>query len=199
MGLMTATIFAMGAFQGVNQIATGMQQQKMISAEAEANAAIADINAARLAQQAGFVDQKKEIQAARDDRAIKMAMGATVAATASKGLRLSGSPIAIMMDTQIQLEMDKAIGQYNLDIEKTGILTESRLTSARAKSIRRMGSARAGAARTAGVAGGLSTLLKSASNTLISTSSFDTRKYVNVGGKRTLVAPNDYYLRASSA
>ncbi len=115
---MTTVALAMGA----TQVIGGMMQNK----EAKYNASV-------LYQQAGMIDEQKKLQAYQDDRAIRKVMGQTVAATASKGLQMSGSPIAIMIDTRTQLEMDKAIGQYNLEVQKYGVIASAEAEKRRGK------------------------------------------------------------------
>jgi len=154
MGMMTAAILTIGVAQGVSEIAGGKYAENVAIAQSE----LTSVNAARLAQQAGFIEQMKQIQAARDDKAIRVTMGKTVSATVAKGIELSGSPAAIMVDTRAAMEMDKAIGQYNYDVEKRRLLTESKLTSLEAESIRAGGRA----AKAAGITSGLVTMSKAA-------------------------------------
>jgi hypothetical protein len=46
-------------------------------------------------------------------------MAGTVSArTAKAGLDLSGSPMAVMIDNLTQMELDKSIGNYNLEVQK---------------------------------------------------------------------------------
>jgi hypothetical protein len=175
MGLMTTAIVGMGVATAASQIAGGYAANK----EAKYNASIYH-------QQAGMIDEQKKLQAIQDDRAIRQVMGSTTAATASKGIQFSGSPIAIMIDTRTQLEMDKAIGQYNLDVQKYGVMSQADAELRRGRTT-----------RTAGIVGGLTTLMQTGLS--YAAKGFDTKKYVTVGGKRTLVAPDNYYLRASRA
>jgi len=138
MGLMTTAIVGMGVATAASQIAGGYAANK----EAKYNASIYH-------QQAGMIDEQKKLQAIQDDRAIRQVMGSTTAATASKGIQFSGSPIAIMIDTRTQLEMDKAIGQYNLDVQKYGVISQADAELRRGRT-----------ARTAGIVGGLTTLMQ---------------------------------------
>jgi hypothetical protein len=82
-------------------------------------------NAGILNQQAGMIEEQKKLQAMQDDRAIRSMMGKTVAATAGKGIELQGSPMAIMIDTRTQMEFDKAITQYNYDMQKFGVMAQA--------------------------------------------------------------------------
>lgn len=135
MGLMTVVGLAMGA--------ATIYQGYAANEDAKDNAAIKRV-------QAGMIDNQKQLQAAQDDRAIRFATGAIVSSAAGRGLEMSGSPMAIMIDTQTQMEMDKAIGQYNLEVQK-------RFTMAEAGAIERSGQR----AMTAGVVGGLTQMFAS--------------------------------------
>jgi hypothetical protein len=53
---------------------------------------------------------------------------------AVSGVKLSGSPMAVLLDQQKQINIDKAIGQFNLEQQK-------RYTLAEADSLRRQGKA----------------------------------------------------------
>lgn len=129
-------------------------------AEYNAQEAIAEssYNASVLYQQAGMIDEKKKLQAYQDDRNIRFVMGQTVSSAAGRGIELSGSPMAVMIDTRTQLELDKSIAQYNYDVEKYSVLSE-------AESIKRSGSITAGQyersgqrALTSGITGSLTQL-----------------------------------------
>lgn len=114
---MTGLMAGMAVGQAGLSIAGGYAQKR----EAEYNAAL-------LRQQAGMVGEQQKLEAMRYDRAIRRAEGQTVARTAASGLELSGSPMAIMIDTITQMELDKAIGQYNLEVQKTYIHGQARQT-----------------------------------------------------------------------
>jgi len=136
---MTATMFALAGAGAVNSIMGGQAANK----EAKYNASL-------LYEQAGMIENQKNLQTAQDERAIRFAMGRTVAATAKKGIEMSGSPMAIMIDTMTQMEMDKRITQYNYDMQKRGVI-------AQAEGVRRQGKQ----AQRAGVLGGLTSLFQS--------------------------------------
>jgi len=174
MGMMTSAILAMGVAQGASQMMSGHYAE----VEARANAGIMDMNAKRLDVQAAIIDQQKGMQAARDDRLIRFTMGKSVATTAAKGLELSGSPLAVMIDTQTQLEMDKAIGQYNYDLEKRRVMTNADLTRVGARAMRQKGKSM----YESGIAKGMGTMSKAAMQATIS-SGFDSKAKVETGVK----------------
>jgi len=184
MGMMTTALLAISAAQGASQIAGGMYAEK----EASASASLQEANAARLEAQAGVIDVMKNLRAMQDDRIINIAASKTVAATAAKGIEFTGSPASILVDTMTQMEIDKAITQYNFEVEKGRVMTDASITRIGARATRAGGKA----ARAAGISRGMTTF-GSALMLAGAKGSFD-KKYVNVGGKRTLVAPDNYYL-----
>jgi len=118
----------------------------------------ANYNAGVLEQQAEMIEQKKQLQLQRDNRMIRFAEGKITAAAATKGIEMSGTALAVLNDVITQHEMDKAIGQYNLSMEKYGVMSQ-------AEGVRRKGYVTASAyersgdtAMLRGIAGGLSTL-----------------------------------------
>ena len=176
MGLMTTLLVGMGVATAASQIMGGIGAKK----EADYNASVAmseaKYNASVLHQQAGMIEEQKKLQGAQDDRAIRFITGRTVSATAGKGIELSGSPMAILVDTITQMETDKLIGQYNLDVQKYGVTSQAESVIRRgettAAQYRRSGKT----ARAAGYMGGLTTLFQTAAY-----SSFDVGKTAKKG------------------
>ncbi len=111
MGAVTTALIGLGVLSAGMQIASGITKSKEIETEAEYNAAIYE-------QKAGMVEAQKGLEAYQYDRARGKARGKAIAVTAKAGLLLSGSPMAVMIDTETQMLLDKAVGQYNLEVEK---------------------------------------------------------------------------------
>jgi hypothetical protein len=107
MGLFTAAILGITALQAGQSIIQGQAANK----EAKYNAGLLD-------QQAANIDVQKSLEGAQYDRAKGQLVGKSISRTAKAGFNLSGSPMAVMIDSLTQLEMDKSVGQYNLDIQK---------------------------------------------------------------------------------
>lgn len=141
-------VAAVGLALGFTEIVSGINAGEDITNEADYNASIKH-------KQAGMITDEQRLLAAQDDRAIRFAMGKTVATTAGKGLEMSGSPMAILIDTATQMEMDKAIGQYNLEVQK-------RYTVMEAETIKRTGRLSAKRAVTEGITSGLKTMFMAA-------------------------------------
>lgn len=172
---MGTILVGLGVASAYSQIAGGRAEKQ----EADLNASVAisesKYNAAVLNEQAGMIEDQKKLQGAQDTRAIRFVMGQTVAATAGKGIEMSGSPMAVMIDTRTQMEMDMLIGQYNLDVQKYGVTSQAESVIRRGETTA-AGYRRAGkTARTAGYVGGLTTLFKTAA-TAASYGSFDIAK-----------------------
>lgn len=119
MGLFTTAILTLAT--AGTQIAGGIASNN----EAKYNASI-------LEQQAGMIDQQKSLEGYQYNRAIRQLEGKSVARTAKAGFNLSGSPMAVMIDSLTQMEMDKSIGQYNLEVQK-------RFTLSNAQNVRQRG------------------------------------------------------------
>jgi len=132
---------ALSAVQGISQIGQGYAQK----AEAERNATLIE-------GKAGLIDIQKGIENEQYFRAKGQVLSTSMARTAAAGLKPTGSVMAVMLDTQKQMSLDQAIGQFNFDMEK-------RYTLAEAESVRRGGTA----AVKAGYGRAFSTMLSSAS------------------------------------
>lgn len=119
MGLETAAlagVIGLGALTATTQIAGGRAQAKSVRRQGEFNAQVFE-------QQASMIEAQKKVQETQDNRRLARLRGSIVAATAGKGLLLSGSPAALLVDAETQARYDQAIGQYNLEIEKRKALS----------------------------------------------------------------------------
>lgn len=186
MGAMTATMVGLGVASAGMQVWSGMQAKDEAEANAVAIQQQSEYNAGVYEQQAGMIEKQKQLKAQQDNRLIRFAAGKHTAVTAGKGLEMSGSALAVLNDTITQLEMDKAIGQYNLDVKKYGVLSqaegERRQGATMAAQYRRKG----GNALFAGIVGGLSTLYQTgayAHTRMYSPKRIDTSGGAKYGGK----------------
>lgn len=107
-----------GAF-GLSIITSGIVTAIQEIEQGRIAQAQADYNAALMEGKAKWIDFQKGIAARQYNRLRGKAIGKTVAATAGAGLRLSGSPLAVMIDTATQINIDKAITLANMEQEKT--------------------------------------------------------------------------------
>ncbi len=106
-----AATVGMGAFTAMNQAKAGKQQAQAVQRQGEYNAQVYE-------QQAQMVLEQKKINEHQYLRNRKRAAGSIAAGAAGKGFNFSGSPLSIAADVETQLGFDKAIEDYNLDIQK---------------------------------------------------------------------------------
>lgn len=116
LGTASAIMLAGGAFSATTQLMGANTQAKAIERQASYNAEIYE-------QQAAMTLEKKKIQDYQFNRQAATARGSIIAKTAGKGFDLSGSPLAILIDNETQMQYDKAIEDYNLDIERNYALS----------------------------------------------------------------------------
>lgn len=119
--LITGAVVAGGIGTSLIQASAGRKEAKGIERQAAFNAQVYE-------QQASMIEEKKKIQDYQYLREATRRRGAISARTAGKGLLLSGSPLAVMIDSESQLLFDKAIEDYNLDVEKNFALSGATAT-----------------------------------------------------------------------
>jgi hypothetical protein len=99
-----------------------------------------------------MIQEKKKIQDYQFQRDAARARSGIIAQTAGKGFNMGGSPLAILIDNESQMQFDKAIGDYNLDIEANYARSGATYT-------RETGYAQSRLARFSGYSGAFSTVL----------------------------------------
>jgi hypothetical protein len=109
-----AALFAMSAVQAVSQVSQGYAQK----AEAKLNATI-------LEGKAGMIDVQKDIENNQYNRLKGQVAGKSMATVAKAGIMPQGSAMAVMADAQTQINIDQAIGQFNLEQQKRYTLAEA--------------------------------------------------------------------------
>ncbi len=114
MGFANAALVGLGALQVGTSIASGYAQNN----EAKYNASLAE-------QQAANIENQKGLTAYQYNRQIGQVAGTTIARIAKSGLTMSGSPMAVMLDTYTQMEMDKRIQMSNLETQKQQSLSQA--------------------------------------------------------------------------
>lgn len=115
MGAVAPTLIAGTALAG--GIAQGLSQAKAGKAYADSMTRQAEYNAQIYENQAAMIQSRKKIEDYQYKRAAKKLRSTVVSKTAGKGLQLTGSPLAIMIDNESQLLFDQAISEYNLDVQ----------------------------------------------------------------------------------
>jgi len=158
MGAMTAVMVGLGAMQAGTQIIGGMQQRDEARRNAAAIRQEADYNAGVYEEQAKMIDQAAALKAGQDARAIRFASSRHYAVTAAKGIEMSGSAMAVYADTMTQMELDKAITQYNYEVQKYGVKSQAEATRAKGYTLADMYRRKGDTAMFAGIMGGLTTI-----------------------------------------
>ena len=146
----SALMIGGGAFSAVSSAMAGQAEASNIQKQAEYNAQIYE-------QQAEMIQQKKKISEYQFNREAAFARGSVVASTAGKGFFLSGSPMAILIDNESQMQFDKAVNDYNLDVERNYAMSGA--TNTRAQ-----GASQASAAKMAGYTNAFRTMLSLGAN-----------------------------------
>jgi hypothetical protein len=118
MGLATAAIIGLGAVSAGLSVAQGYAQSDQLKRQGQEQNRQGQYNARIYEEQAGMVGEQARIEGEQYDRAISRAFGTGMARVAGSGLNPSGSNIAKMIDTETQMQMDKAVGQYNFAVQK---------------------------------------------------------------------------------
>jgi hypothetical protein len=155
MGALTAALIGSGIMQAGSQIAAG----KTAKYEYDINAIVAQQQADIAKYQADVFQAKKGFEEYRYNRQIAKYSGFIRSRTGKAGIEMSGSPLAFLLDTQTQLEMDKFTGQYNLETQRQFSLAEARNYQIASRNYRRAGKQ----ALTAGYINAFSTLLQTGS------------------------------------
>lgn len=114
--ILGAAVIGGGAFSSISSVNAGNTQAKSIQRQSEYNAQIYE-------QQAAMIQEKKKIQDYQFLRQAANARGTIISRTAGKGFNLGGSPLAILIDNETNMQFDKAIEDYNLDVERNYALS----------------------------------------------------------------------------
>lgn len=139
-----------GAFSAATSLMAGNAQAKNMQKQAAYNAEIYD-------QQAELIKEKKKITDYQFNRDAARVRGSIINRAAGKGLFLSGSPLSILIDNESQMQFDKAINDYNLDIE-------TNYAKSGAGYMRETGRQQSRLARFTGYSNAFSTLLSTGAN-----------------------------------
>lgn len=149
MGMAAAAVVALGAVSAISSVASGNAQSKSLKQAGEYNAQVYE-------QQAEMINQQKKLQEYKDNRMAARIRGATTARVGKGGFLLSGSPLALMVDNETQMQLDKEVGQYNLDIQRNYALSGAEYSRYTAKQQAKL-------AKSSGFMNAFSSILKTAS------------------------------------
>lgn len=107
-------IFALTALSAVSQISQGYAEKE----EAKFNATLVD-------NKATLIEAQKGVEAGQYERLKASTLSTSMARIAKAGIKPTGSAAAVMLDTQTQINIDKAIGQFNLEQQKQYTMSEA--------------------------------------------------------------------------
>jgi hypothetical protein len=114
--ILAGTVLASGAMSAFSQAKAGNTQAKSLTSQGEYNAQVYE-------QQAGMILEQKKLQDYQFNRNAAKTRGAGVARTAGSGFLFGGSPMAMLIDSETQMQLDKAVGDYNLDVQRNFALS----------------------------------------------------------------------------
>lgn len=145
LGTTAALMLAGGAFSATSSVMAGQAQASATKKQANYNAEVYE-------QQAEMIKERQKISDLQFIRNSASARSKMVSATAGKGLMLSGSPLAIMIDNESQMQFDAAIDDYNTQINQNYL-------SSAAINTRQTGAAQARLSAFTGYSNAFSTIL----------------------------------------
>jgi hypothetical protein len=125
-------ISAGGAF-GAAMISQGIMNATISIMQGRVTKAQADYNASILEGKAQWNEFQKGVAARQFDRTVGQIVGQGVARTAGAGLKFSGSPMAVMIDTVTQIKKDKAITLANIEQERIYNINAANMSRAEGK------------------------------------------------------------------
>ena len=107
--------YGLAAAQGVNSIFAGYSQQREHK-----------INAEILKGKAAMIDIQKGFEKRKYQRAMGQALSTSTAIVGGMGVKMTGSPLAAILDMQTEMELDMNISQFNLEQQKRYTLQEAK-------------------------------------------------------------------------
>jgi hypothetical protein len=118
---MAAVVAGLGAVSAISSIQQGKAEAKSLKRQGDYNAQVYE-------QQAEMMSQQAKLQEYQDNRNAAKIRGATMARTGKNGFEMGGSPLAIMVDNETQMELDKQVGQYNYEVQQSVLRTQASFT-----------------------------------------------------------------------
>lgn len=106
----------MGIVSAIGGLASGFGQMQSAGAETQ----MGEYNAQVYEQNAQAKRQSQALSEIQKRKAAKGVIGSQVASYAHSGIKMSGSPLEVMLDSYSNSEMDIAIDKYNSEVEARG-------------------------------------------------------------------------------
>ena len=157
-----ATAIVMSALMDV---INSVQAGRVAKAQGDYNAAIAE-------GQAKWIDWEKSLENEKYTKFRNKFISSAIVASAGAGIALSGSPMASLLDSVTEINIDNAITQANLEQQKQYKVSEARMARTEGKNAQR-----------AGVINAFSATLKGASNYALYKNGFNLNQGANKAGK----------------
>lgn len=129
-----------GVLSGIGGLIGGIGQLK----QADQIEELGDRNARILEQQAISEREGQSLLEGQKRRLIKSRIGTQVAAVAGRGLKLTGSPLDVMVDSLTNAELDISIDRYNSEVTARGFESQAGMTRFEARQESARKTARAG-------------------------------------------------------
>jgi len=104
-----------------------------------------EFNAAVQTQKAQLIKEKAKLDIERQRKRARRFIASQEAAFAAAGVRLTGSPLEVIADSEAELLLDIAITDFNARVDVLNVLTEARFQLFKAQQARNTGFIRAGA------------------------------------------------------
>lgn len=111
-------------FSGVSGIIGGVGQLQ----QAQQTEELGDRNARILEQRAKSEREGQALLEGQKRRLIRSRIGTQVAAVAGRGIKLSGSPLDVMVDSLTNAELDISIDKYNSEVTARGFESQAGMT-----------------------------------------------------------------------
>ncbi len=115
---------AMGAVSAIGGLASGFGQMQSAGAETQ----MGEYNAQVYEQNAQATRQSQALSEIQKRKAAKATVGSQVAIYAHSGIKMSGSPLEVMLGSYANSEMDIAIDRYNSEIQARGYQNKADVT-----------------------------------------------------------------------
>lgn len=136
----SANLFnSIGAIGGIVQGVGGVLQGRQETALGDYNAKILEERAVAERQSFALLEEQKK-------RITKSQIGSQVALYAGSGIKMSGSPTAVILDSETNANLDLAIERYNSDVRARGFENQAAVT--RYEASQKSARSYAGAAKT---------------------------------------------------
>jgi len=121
---------AISVAQAISGVITSIKAGEVAKAQAKYNQAM-------LENKAKWIDLQKETDAEQYNRFRGRFISKSVASVGGAGLMMSGSPMAVLLDSVTQINIDKSVSQANLEQQKRFTIASAEMQGLEAKNATR--------------------------------------------------------------